>query len=190
MDKSMGFIGNAHEPLTVERIISQRRKRIAVRKNTCALVIKLWIFAAAGYVLMSFVFGVGVINGEGMYPRLRDGDLVIFYRLENEWNIGDIIAFSKDLQQQYGRIVAKGGDTVDMTEDGQLVVNDSIQQEEIFFATQKEGRATTFPLNLSEKEVFVLGDNRTIAEDSRDFGPVEITDIQGKVITLFRRRGL
>ena len=38
--------------------------------------------------------------------------------------------------------------------------------------------------------VFILGDYRTQSEDSRDFGPVALTDVKAKVITLLRRRSL
>ena len=36
----------------------------------------------------------------------------------------------------------------------------------------------------------LLGDYRTQSEDSRDFGPVPLEDVQAKVITLLRRRSL
>lgn len=125
-----------------------------------------------------------------MYPRLRDGDLVLFYRLETEQNIGDVVAYFCNNELRYGRIVAMGGDIVDVNEGGQLIVNGSVQQEEIFFETNAEGRTITFPIALAEEEVFLLGDNRTYALDSRDFGPIAKEDIRGKVITLLRNRRL
>ena len=36
--------------------------------------------------------------------------------------------------------------------------------------------------------VFVLGDYRTQAEDSRDFGCISLEDVKAKVITILRRR--
>lgn len=175
---------------TVEKVISRRRERIAAAGNAVRLLIKIVVIIAVIYFLLTYMYGVGVVSGEGMYPRLRDGDLVIYYRLASEWNIGDVIVFKADGEQRYGRIVAMGGDTVDLSEDGQLVVNGSVQQEEIFFATLKDGRNTQLPITLQKEEVFVLGDNRTNAVDSRDFGPVNIRDIKGKAISLLRRRGL
>lgn len=192
MDKLHGALERGTGPprLTVEEAIAGCRERIAVRRSAHALLVKLAAIAIVCCLLFTFVFGIGAVSGEGMYPRLRDGDLVIYYRLVNNWNIGDVIAFTADGQQQYGRIVARGGDTVDMTEDGQLAINGSVQQEEVFFATLKEGRETELPITLEEGEVFILGDNRTGAVDSRDFGPVAAGEIDGKVITLLRRRGL
>ena len=79
---------------------------------------------------------------------------------------------------------------MDLNEDGQLMVNGSVQQEEVFSATSAEGRATVFPVQLAQDEVFVLGDNREYAQDSRDFGPVLHAEIHGKVISILRNRGL
>lgn len=177
-------------PLAVEKVIACRRERIAVMRSARTLLAKILAVVAACWLLLNFVFGVSAVRGEGMYPRMRDGDLVIFYRLVDSWNIGDVAVYMADGQRQYGRIVATSGDVVDMTTDGQLVVNGSIQQEEVFFPTLKEDRKTSFPATLKNGEVFVLGDNRVSTSDSRDFGPISIKDINGRVISLFRHRGL
>ena len=38
--------------------------------------------------------------------------------------------------------------------------------------------------------MFLLGDYRTQTLDSRDFGAISMENVEGKVITLLRRRGL
>ena len=174
----------------VESVITGRRERIAVKKNLGALCWKVLAILAVVGTLLSVAFGIGVVGGEGMYPRLRDGDLAIYYRLENERNIGDVVAYFAEGELRYGRIVAMGGDTVDLNEDGQLLVNGSVQQEEIFFPTSKDGRAVCFPVTVGQGEVFVLGDNREYAKDSRDFGPIPSERIKGKVISILRSRGI
>jgi len=163
---------------------------LEVRRNAWALAGKTAMIALCTFLTLSYLFGFGIVNGEEMYPRLRDGDMVIFYRLEAERNIKDVIAFERNGELAYGRIVALGGDTVDLNEDGQLLVNGSVQQEEVFFATSAEGRATVFPVVLQENEVFVLGDNREYSLDSRDFGPIRVEEVVGKVISVLRNRGL
>ena len=155
-----------------------------------ALLCKIGCAALVCWVMYHFFFGIGVVSGEAMYPRMRDGDLVVYFRINSEYNIGDIVTFKVDGKRQYARITARGGDTVDMTEDGQLTVNGNVQQEEVFSATSKEGRKTVFPCQVERDAVFVLCDNRGNAQDSRDYGPVRIADIDGKVISLLRRRGL
>lgn len=48
----------------------------------------------------------------------------------------------------------------------------------------------SYPYAVPEDSVFILGDCRTQAEDSRDFGPVQCSAVKAKVITLIRRRRL
>lgn len=192
-------MGNANRTNTArkwsykERVVEmmeRRRRRAEIKYSAWALGGKMLAIAICAYLALSYLFGIGIVSGEGMYPRLRDGDMVIFYRLEAEQNVNDVIAYSKNGTQYYGRIVALGGDSVDLNEDGQLMVNGSVQQEEVFSATSAEGRATVFPVQLAQDEVFVLGDNREYAQDSRDFGPVLHAEIHGKVISILRNRGL
>ena len=89
-------------------------------------------------------------------------------------------------------MVAKAGDSVDIPEDGGLIINGSQMIEtDIFYSTgRREDGMISYPLTLSVNQVFVLGDYREGAEDSRTFGPVNKAEIKGKVITVLRRSGL
>jgi len=60
---------------------------------------------------------------------------------------------------------------------------------EILYPTYAKD-ALEYPYTVPEGCFFVLGDYRTQSEDSRDFGPVPLEDVQAKVITLLRRRSL
>ena len=56
-----------------------------IRKVICIIFV-VW-------VMLGFIFGIGIVNGEGMYPRMQDGDLVVFFRINSEFNVGDIVTF-------------------------------------------------------------------------------------------------
>lgn len=155
-----------------------------------AFLIKLVVIAFIGWLLLGFVFGVTVMEGEDMYPRIRDGDVLIYYRLQQEYHIGDVTTFRHDGRRYTGRIVAQGGDTVDITEDGQLLVNGSVQDEEIFYPTETVDGGIPFPCEIPEGSVFLLCDFRTNSIDSRSYGPVDIEELDGKVMTILRRRGI
>lgn len=158
--------------------------------DICAFLVKLAVIALAGWILLGVVFGMAVMEGEDMYPRLRDGDLMVYYRLQREYHIGDVVTFTQDGRRYTGRIVAQGGDTVDLTEEGQLLVNGSVQDEEIFYLTQQVEGGTPLPCQIPEGSVFLLCDFRTNATDSRSYGPVQLDSLDGKVITILRRRGI
>ena len=87
------------------------------------------------------------------------------------------------------RVVAVEGDTVDITEDG-LEVNGYLQQENLIYEkTRRYEEGIDFPVTLKANEVFVLGDARENATDSRVYGVVNIEETKGKVMLIIRKRG-
>lgn len=62
--------------------------------------------------------------------------------------------------------------------------------QDIYSDTTQFKDGTDFPLTVGQGQVFVLGDNRTVASDSRIYGCLNINDIQGKVIGVIRTRGI
>lgn len=146
--------------------------------------------AAVIWLVFTFVFGVYIMDGEGMYPRIRDGDLVLYYRLDNEYDIDSVLTFKVDGTRYTARYIAMEGDIVDITDEGQLLINGSVQSEEIFYATYQLESDMEYPYEVPEGCIFLLGDFRTYTVDSRVYGAVSLDEIDGKVITIIRRRGI
>ena len=48
----------------------------------------------------------------------------------------------------------------------------------------------SYPYQVPENSVFVLGDYRTRSTDSRLYEAISLDQVEGKVITILRRRGL
>lgn len=166
------------------------KARAAAWGDLLAFAVKLGIVALMAWILLGVVFGLAVMEGEDMYPRIRDGDLMIYYRLQQEYHIGDVVTFVREGKRYTGRIVAQSGDTVALGEGGELLVNGSVQSEEIFYPTEPVQGGMTFPCELPWGSVFLLCDFRTNATDSRSYGWVELEELDGKVITILRRRGI
>lgn len=169
---------------------SPRRAREQALRDIVTFLVKLGVIALAVWVLAGVVFGVAVQSGEDMYPRIRDGDLMVYYRLQREYHIGDVVTFTRDGVRYTGRIVAQGGDTVDISEEGELLVNGSVQDEEIFYPTEALEGGISLPCEVPEQSFFLLCDFRTNGTDSRSYGPVAKDALDGKVITILRRRGI
>jgi len=126
-----------------------------------------------------------------MYPAIKDGDLVFFYRYGPDHYLPqDVVAVRLAGELQFRRVVATAGDTVDIA-DNRLVINGAPQQEPgILVKTDRYQEGISFPLVVPEGQVFLLGDNRIESIDSRIYGCVEIEDILGKVMMLIRKRGV
>lgn len=170
-------------------VIARRKEQCAVRKGYVSLLVRILVLIAAGYVFFTQVFLITQTRGLGMFPALKDGDLAIVFRMQQSYARDDVVAYRVDGQRYFGRIVARATDVVTIDESGVLLVNGTPQSGEILYPTYaKEG--IEYPYRVPEETVFVLGDYRTQTEDSRDFGPIPLVDVEGKVITILRRRGL
>lgn len=174
---------------TISGIIASRRNRVLDRKGYVNLVLRVVFLALAGWIMFTWIFLITQVRGNEMFPAVKDGDLVIAFRLQREYAKNDVVVYTADGKTHIGRIVARTTDVVMLDDSGKLLVNGTNQAGEILYPTYaKEG--LTYPYKVPVDHVFILGDYRTQTEDSRDFGPIPMENVEGKVITILRRRGL
>lgn len=124
-----------------------------------------------------------------MFPAVKDGDLILAYRIAEDYIKNDVVVYEQNGTRSFGRIVAQANDTVSLDENGFLLVNGTTEYGEILYPTYAKD-VLTYPYHVPHEMVFVLGDHRTNAEDSRDFGALLLDDIDGKVLAILRRRGI
>jgi signal peptidase I len=166
------------------------RKKPSVLRDLGALILKMAVIAGIAALVFTFIYGIHYNTEPGMNPAVKDGDLIIYYRWDKDYHAGELLLLTFQGQTQVRRVVATAGDTVDICEQG-LLINGALQQEpNISQPTWRYEEGIDFPLTLGEDEVFVLGDARDNATDSRIYGAVHVKDTLGTVITLFRRRNL
>ena len=153
-----------------------------------SLIIKIIVILAVFLAVTQFVFGLTVNSGMAMDPAVKDRDLVVFYRWNSDFKSGDLAVFKNDAGElSVLRVVAVEGDTVDVTSEG-LKVNGYVQQEDYAVGeTLAVEGGPEYPVTLGAGEVFLLGDNRESALDSRSFGPVSNDKIKGDVVDINRR---
>lgn len=154
------------------------------------LLFKIGLVAVFLLILTTFFFGITQARDESMDPAVKEGDLVIYYRPDKDYSSGDAIVVEYNGSLQVRRVVAVAGDTVDISSDGGLIVNGSTQiEDDIYTTTLPYTDGITFPVTVGDGEVFVLGDNRTSAQDSRVYGTVSVKATKGALMTVIRRRG-
>ena len=167
---------------------------MGIRRNSLAwelllLVAQVFAIALGCVVVFTFIFGFMRVEDSSMEPRFQNGDLVLFYRLDRDYGSRDVAVFAHEGTMIAGRVVALEGDTVNIDSQG-LIVNGAYQQEPgITDDTTQVADGVTFPLTVPDGAVFVLGDNRDEAVDSRIVGCIPADQTFGTVIGLFRRRG-
>ena len=175
--------------ITPAKVIAKRLESIRFRSELFQLILRIGFIALVGWYLLTHVFLITQVKGQDMFPALKDGDLVIAFRMQKEYVKGDVVVCMVDGQQYVGRIAANASDVVNFSETGSLIVNGTVQGGEIVYPTYAR-EPLEYPFRVPEDAVFLLGDHRTESYDSRDFGPVPYTQVQGKVITILRRREL
>ena len=138
------------------------------------------LLVAVIWLVFRFVIGFSAISGVSMMDTFRDGDIVLYTRINREIRRGDIISVAIPSGEYYvKRVVALGGDTVDVR-DGTLYVNGVAESGDYFRGeTLPEEGSFTYPYTIPDGDAFVLGDNREESIDSRFFGAVNLRQIKG-----------
>lgn len=166
------------------------KKKYSLALDIMQLALKIALILGCIFVVFTFIYGVARIPDVSMKPAIRDGDLAVYYRLDKLFAIGDVAVIQYEGNTVTGRVVAMEGDSVDITANG-LLVNGAIQQvQDIYYDTTQFAQGVSFPLTVGEGQIFLLGDNRPSATDSRVYGCVDLADVKGKVIAVIRTRGI
>lgn len=134
-----------------------------------------------------FVFSPVHVSGESMEPTYKDGQWLLENKLSKNYEVGDVIVFyapEKD-KKLIKRIVAKGGDTVEVKNLKLYVNGEEVSEDYSTIPFEVDFPATTVP----EGEFFVIGDNRPISLDSRydSIGFVNPKYIEGEIIEFKKR---
>lgn len=163
-----------------KRIRLERKKKSRLR-----LCFDLILTAAVVFLLFSVIAGIAVVQGDSMKPNLTNGSAALFFRLDRSYRPNDIVIFRPEGKNEtlIKRIAAVAGDKVDIDDKtGTFLVNGTAEQgSPAIGKTFSRSGGIVFPFTVPNGCVFVLGDNRETALDSRVIGTVGTGDIIGKV---------
>ena len=166
-------------------------KPVSPMRDVHRALLRALVTVVALYGIFGWVLGLTVAQNDDMYPRIDAGDLLLYYRLDRDVRAQDVVVLKKDGATRVGRVVAVGGDTVEIAGDGTLTVNGATMVERnIFTPTPAYAGPVTYPLTLEPGACFVLCDHRDGGEDSRVYGPVRASELLGTVVTVIRRHNL
>lgn len=143
-----------------------------------------FIVVAALSVIIAFIFlpVLRITNGHNMEPGLQPGDIVILQKTDDV-KIGDVCAFYFNNKLLLRRVIAREGDKVEIDEKGYVKVNGEFLEEDKYISEHALGQCDIdFPFRVPAGQLFVMGDNRDYALDSRatNFGCIAQDEIFGK----------
>jgi signal peptidase I len=146
----------------------------------------LLVSLAISAFIIIFLYQPVKVEGTSMMPGLEDQERIFVNKFVYRWEPierGDIVVFRypRDTSKSYiKRVIGVAGDHIRI-ENGQVYVNGQALDEDYVPSDYADARSygeVVVPAN----SFFVLGDHRTMSNDSRDFGPVNERYIYGKAV--------
>ena len=163
----------------MRRVKSQSKYHQALKSTLGTIV----VVAALAVLVASIFLPVLRVTGTSMQPSFTPGDILVAYKTR-EYVPGDVCSFYYNNKLIIKRIIALGGDMVEMDDDGRVYVN-GMMLEEPYIRTYSLGLCDIeFPFQVPTGQLFVLGDYRDSSVDSRSqaFGCVSEEEMVGKIV--------
>ena len=134
------------DPLTAgRRALHKRRNAAQDRRDALGLLGRVVVLAAAAWVLFTQVFLLTQASGNSMFPAVKDGDLLIGYRLQGTYAKNDVVLYEHDGKLRVGRVLGRENDLIALDDSGTLIVNGSAQSGEILYPTYATPSSTPTP---------------------------------------------
>lgn len=170
-----------------ETVITEIAGEKEDKKKKFAEVLYEWvgeviIAVAIVAVFFSFFFRVVTVFGGSMEPNFYGNDKLIVSSFLSKVDNGDVVVAVDVLDSPIiKRVIAKGGQTVDIdNETGTVYVDGKALDESAYIKngiTFSNGAdKISFPITVKEGHYFLLGDNRTISQDSRFISVGEVSE--------------
>ena len=161
--------------------LAKARRHTYLKRLAAAVLLA----ALAVWVLFGVVFEIATVRGVSMLPTLRDGTVVLAYRLGPEPKPGDVVLIRSTQRRDYiKRVIGVPGDTIGIDAETGTVIRNGEPLAEPYAAgpTLPREDGLAFPVTLGEGEYLLLGDNRAVSSDGRDWGLIDKEQIKARVI--------
>ena len=144
-------------------------------------------------LVFTFLCRIITVDGTSMQPNYNHGDRVLVTGTAFGIEQGDVVVVTNVLEEPIiKRVIATEGQTVDIDRETKTVYVDGEAVDETAFGLSNRitdlpyasFEVLEFPQTVPEGCVFVLGDNRSVSEDSRyqRVGMIDRRNILGKAV--------
>jgi signal peptidase I len=166
----------------------ERGKRGKTVRESVSFILYLIVIVVLTFLMIRYVGQRTRVDGSSMENTLTNGDNLIVDKISyrfHEPERFDIIVFPYQYKEDtyfIKRIIGMPGETVQITDKGEILINGEELVESYGREVIKDPGLASDPITLGEDEYFVMGDNRNYSKDSRfpDVGNIRRADIIGK----------
>jgi signal peptidase I len=155
------------------------------------LILSVWlrdlvISLAISCFIIIFLYQPVKVEGTSMMPSLEDQERIFVNKFVYRWepiSRGDIVVFRypRDPSKSFiKRVIGLAGDHI-VIEDGRVYVNGGLLDED-YVPRMYEDQRSYPDVVVPAGSYYLLGDHRSLSNDSRDFGPVDQSFIYGKAV--------
>lgn len=152
------------------------------------LTVKIVVFLSMLFIIFGFVIGVTMQDSDSMSPNIKFHDVVLYSKINTDYTIRDVVVYKHDGELYIGRLVGTPNNSIYVSQSGSVFQNNYLVSETNIYST--DNSEVDYRVDLGENQYYVLCDNREYHTDSRDFGPIDRSQIVGVVILDVRRFGL
>lgn len=170
-------------PEQVSRAYQQDQYRKRYKRAFISTLSVLAVIAAVAVLVSTLFLPVIQVSGNSMEPTLSDGDVLVLLK-SKRYERSQLCCISWQNKMLLKRIIGLPGDVVSIDTQGNVTVNGALLDEP-YVSDKTLGECdVTFPCQVPEGKVFVLGDYRSTSIDSRssEIGCVDQDQIVGFVL--------
>lgn len=170
-------------PEQVSRAYQQDQYRKRYKRAFISTLSVLAVIAAVAVLVSTLFLPVIQVSGNSMEPTLSDGDVLVLLKSKH-YERSQLCCISWQNKMLLKRVIGLPGDVVSIDTQGNVSVN-GVLLDEPYVSDKTLGECdVTFPCQVPEGKVFVMGDHRSTSIDSRssEIGCVDQDQIVGFVL--------
>ena len=168
-------------------------------RDTAEVIVLIAVAIVLALGIRTFVAEPFIIPSASMSDTLKVGDRLVGEKLTyrtSEPQVGDIVTFTDPEDGSLTlikRVVATAGQTVELVDgvvyvDGEALdepYTDGKPSNPLPTHSSQLASAVSYPYEVPQGCIWVMGDNRTNSQDSRYFGAISVSSVTSKALFVF-----
>ena len=108
--------------MRMDRVSKESEQKKLLRQIWLGLLLRTGLLVLTVWIVFTYVFSISIASSNDMYPAIREGDMVVLYRL-GSYSREDVVEYTVAGERRLGRIVGTEGTQIGRTADGRLTLD-------------------------------------------------------------------